>query len=66
MICEFGPDIFWLFLQFVYSLFFDTFADLVSGVGFVKNCCFWLMFVLFPIIFVFFSESNGREYILEM
>lgn len=46
---------FFLFVQFVYSRFFDTFADLVSGVGFMKNCCFWLLFVLFPILFVFFS-----------
>jgi hypothetical protein len=44
-----------------------VFADLVSEIGFVENCYFWLLFLLlFPILFVFFSGSSGREYILEM
>ena len=42
-----------LFLQFVYGLFCVVFAGLVSVEGFVGNCCFWLLFILFSIFFVF-------------
>jgi len=42
--------------------FFDVLADLVSWVGFVENCCFGYCLYYIPL---FFSESNGREHILE-
>jgi len=43
---------FFVAFQFVYGRFCVVFADLVSGVGFVENCCFGY-FLLFPILFVF-------------
>ena len=30
------------------------------------SCYFWLSVALIPILLVFFSAANGREYILEM
>ena len=55
-------EIFCLFLQFVYSRFF-----MYLPVCFWSRFCGKLLFLV--IVFIvshFFSESNGREYILEM
>jgi len=48
-----SPDFFVAF-QFVYGRFCVVFADLVSGVGFVENCCFGY-FCCFP-FFLFWGE----------
>jgi hypothetical protein len=55
-----------LFLQFEHGRFCVVFFSLISAEDFMGHCCFWLLFVLIPILFVFFSGAIGREYILEM
>ena len=67
MVGECIPDFFVFFsLHFVYGRFCVVFPGLISVEGFVGNSSFWLLFVLFSILFCFFSGSSGREYILEM
>jgi len=37
----------------MYGRFFIVFVGLMYGVGLLENCCYWLLFVLFSILFVF-------------
>ena len=54
-----------LFLRFEHGRFCVVSVTLISVDDFVGRC-FWLLFVLIPILFVFFSGAIGKEYVLEM
>jgi len=50
---ECSPEILDHSIQFMYGGFFVAFVGFIYGVGLLENCCYWLLFVVLAILFVF-------------